>query len=100
MSLRARATGAAILDPEVARTPARVSPEQVARALRLLQVDAGPNDIAQMAGTHLGTIVVAIVNHLARNGLTMAVALEGETFLDDAADPSERAERPRYDTLG
>lgn len=72
----ARATGKAVLDLEVHPTPALVSQGQVQEALDLLQCRLDPGSVQAVAQSPLGAILVAIVKHMGRNGMYLAVSLD------------------------
>lgn len=86
----ARATGKAILDQEVQPTH-RVGQGQVQEALDMLQVRGV--DAQQIAASPLGPILVALVKHMARNGLYMAVSLDDPSGVFEDAAASGRPRR-------
>ena len=95
----ARATGRHRLDIEVSPTPAQVPEEQVAEALYVLNVESDKPTIEQIASSPLGSVLVALVKHMAgRSGFYQAIALDDPTGLwEDAAEqhqPDEQGPHP------
>lgn len=91
------------LDVYAEPTERRPSAADVAEALYALQVEATDIDVQEIASSPFGSMLVAIVKHLARSsGSWHVVELDGPSFLDDAAaldddDPPRR--RPKIEDV-